>query len=350
MKILFLTSGQRVPSSRFRVLQYIPYLQQLSHECVVLPSRPEKYRSIRGLGSRLSQHVRRFRRLRNIRMIAQSSFDVVFLERELFSDGSYDVEQTLRAAAKTLILDIDDGLFVLHPRKFDVLAGISDAVIVGNKLLYEKTISLNANVTTIPTCLDLERYQVKPPRHGDDKRERTTILGWTGTAANIEFLKQVEQPLNDLAKRFPIELRIIAESSRPLRQLHLPDVSIRFTTWNEETEIEDLRSFDIGLMPMPDNEWTRYKCGLKILQYMALGIPAVASPVGTNADIIQHERNGFLAETDREWVEILSRLIEQRELRVAIATAGRSTVEERFSVRKHVSSLVKVFEGAIRRT
>lgn len=350
MKIVFLTSGQRVPSSRFRVLQYIPYLRQMGHECVVIPSRPEKYRSYPGLGSRLSQRIRRFRRMRDIRMIAAESCDVVFLERELFSDDSYDVEQQLRSVAKTLVLDIDDGLFVLHPQKFDVLVGMSDAVIVGNQFLFEKAISRISNVTTIPTCVDLQRYEQQPRIDSLENQSRATILGWTGTSANIEYLKLIEQPLNELAKRFSIELRIIAESARPLRQLNLQDVPIQFTRWNAETEIEDLRQFDIGLMPMPDTEWTRYKCGLKILQFMALGIPAVASPVGVNADIIQHEENGLLAQTPQDWDQILSRLIERKEQCVAIAAAGRQTVEQSFSIQKHVAGLIGVFDSAVTRT
>ncbi len=302
---------------------------------------------------------------------------MIFLERELFSDGTFDIEQRFREVAGTMLLDVDDATFLLHPEKFDVLARMCDAIIVGNELLRQKAQPLNDNVTVIPTCVDLERYPMndsKPLEKGTPivRSRSTTIvngesgeflsrkqggpptnrpwrLGWTGTAANLKYLALIQNPLKELAKRYPIELRIIAESRRPLRQLDLRGVDVRFVRWNEKTEIKDLRRFDIGLMPMPDTDWTRYKCGLKILQYMALGIPTVASPVGVNTDIIRHEENGFCADSFDEWKSVLTSLITDPDKCDQIIRAGRRTVEESYAVQNYAPKLAATLESAIQR-
>ena len=349
MRVLFLTSGRQVPSSRFRVLQYLPYLAERGHECVVASSRPEKYSSYRWLGHRLSGVLRRRRRWRDLRVAERGQFDVVFLERELFSDDTFDLEREFGNVAQALVWDIDDGLFVLHPQKFDHLARMCGAAIAGNRFLHDRIKPHNPNVTTVPTSVDLARYTLLPDDCWDEKRGRQqTVLGWTGTAANIEYLKLIREPLQELSKRHPIQLRVIAERRRPLRRINLRGVDVNFVRWREESEIDDLRRFDIGLMPMPNTEWTRYKCGLKIIQYMALAIPAVASPVGVNSEIIHHGNSGYLPESSTQWLDILTQLVERPEQRLEIGRAGRQTVESRYSVQGNVGKLVTAFEEAVR--
>lgn len=360
MRLAFLTSGRHVPSSRFRVLQFVPHLQQLGHECLVLPCRPEKYASIPWLGFRMSGLVKRWNRSRDLGVLKRWSPDVVVLERELFSDASFDVEQSLRRIAKRLVLDIDDGLFVLHRQKFEVLCGLSNHIIVGNDLLAARAQSINPAVTVIPTCVDLERYRVPSSEFRGDTTTtselgtrnselgtRTSVLGWTGTAANIEYLEVLRAPLQRLAREFPIELRVIAESDRPLRQRNFDrdGIPVRFVPWTEATEIADLQAFDVGLMPMPDTEWTRYKCGLKILQYMAAGIPAIASPVGVNSEIIHHSVNGWLATTADEWEFVLRQLLSDPSRGASVIPAARFTVAEQYSVQSQLPRLVACLEA-----
>ncbi|HLQ44853.1 MAG TPA: hypothetical protein VK137_09005, partial [Planctomycetaceae bacterium] len=183
MRLAFLTSGRRVPSSRFRVMAVVPHLQRLGHDCLVLPSRPDKYVSLPGLGFRLSGWLKRWHRWSDVAALERWSPDVVVLERELFSDSTFDVEQALRQVAQRLVLDIDDGLFVLNRQKFEVLCGLSDHVIAGNDLLAARVQPINPRVTVIPTCVDVERYSrisnLKP-----QISNTSIILGWTGTAAN----------------------------------------------------------------------------------------------------------------------------------------------------------------------
>ncbi len=358
MRIAFLTSGRQVPSSRFRVLQYLPHLQQQGHECLVLPSRPEKYKSVPLLGWRLSGWLKHWHRWQDLARLEGWSPDVVVLERELFSDATCDVEQHLRRSVRRIVLDIDDGLLVLHRHKFEVLCGLSDHIIAGNELLAERVRSVNPRVTVIPTCVDLERFRIADCRlpiadvSAIENRKskivnRKFILGWTGTAANIAYLDVLREPLKQLAREFPIELQVIAESHRPLKRLGFEreGIPIRFTPWSEATEMEDLATFDLGLMPMPDSDWTRFKCGLKILQYMALGIPAIASPVGVNRQIIKHGLNGWLASTPEEWLSVLRLLLNDAGRRAVVLPAARHLVEVQYSIQVHCPRLVACLEA-----
>lgn len=343
MRVAFLTSGRLVPSSRFRVLQFVPYLQRLGHECLILPSRPDKYASMPLLGFRLSGLVKRWNRWNDLAALERWSPDVVVLERELFSNDSFDVEQSLRARVKRLVLDIDDGLFSLHREKFDVLCGLGDLVIAGSELLATRVRTINPRVTVIPTCVDLTNYARKVAGRADSP----LILGWTGTAANVAYLEILREPLKQLAREFSIELRIIAETDRPLRRIGFDreGITTRFVRWSEATEIDDLKQFDIGLMPMPDNDWTRYKCGLKILQYMAVGIPAIASPVGVNTEIIRHGGTGWLATTPDEWLFVLRQLASSPNRCALTLDAARLVVEANYSVQSQLPRLVACLEA-----
>lgn len=344
MRILFLTSGDDVPSSRFRVLQYLPYLRQRGHDCSVAVSRPPKYRGWRWLGNRLSNFPRSLFRLADFMRTAVSRPDVVVIERELFSSNLALFERMFRRIAPALVLDVDDGLFLQHPRKFRLLAKMCDVVIAGNELIAEKSRTINPRTVVIPTALDLPRYQLKEEVVGAPKK---LIVGWTGTAGNFSQLQTIAEPLRRLSREHDVELRIIAEH-RPAPKLLGDGIDIRFQPWNRESEIDDLRQFDLGLMPLPDDEWSRYKCGLKILQYMACGIPAIASPVGVNADIIHHGQNGLLATSDEEWEAALQQLAGDADLRRRLAAAGRATVEERFSVEANVELLIAALTSATR--
>ena len=353
MRVAFLTSGRLVPSSRFRVLQFVPHLQRLGHECLVLPSRPDKYSSVPLLGFRCSGLVKRWNRRSDLAALERFAADIVVLEREVFSDTTFDVEQSLRRMARRLVLDIDDGLFVLHRHKFEVLCGLSDHIIAGNELLATRARMINPRVTVIPTCVDVEKFRVPSSEfrvsafRNTELGTRNFILGWTGTAGNIEFLEVLREPLKTLSREFDFELRVIAESDRPLRRLGFDrdGIAIRFVRWSEVTEIADLGDFDVGLMPMPDTEWTRYKCGLKMLQYMAAGIPAIASPVGVNSEIIHHRVNGWLATTPDEWLFVLRQLLSDSSRGAAVVEAARKTVEQRYSVQAQLPRLIACLEA-----
>jgi len=340
MSILFLISGWQVPSSRFRVLQYLPYLRKLGHECRVAASFPPKYQCLPAIGWKASACIRRLARWRDLLQAYFDRADAVLVEREILDADTHFFERQFRKVTRNLILDVDDGIFLKYPEKFEVLVRTSDRVIVGNRLLEERVAAVNKETVLIPTCVDTARY---PLKETDKTSQSPLVIGWTGTASNLHYLKLVEEPLRTLAARCRFELRIISENDQPLRSLDLAGVDVRFQKWQEATEIADLLSFDIGIMPLHDGAWERYKCGLKAIQYMAIGIPGVASPVGANVEIIQHGRNGFLAKSPEDWTDILGRLIQEPEHRSQIGQSARRSVEERYSVEEYVPA----FEAAV---
>lgn len=303
------------------------------------------YEQYRWLGWTRSQRLRRQLRYADLLKARLGGYDVVFLQRELFDDDSWDIEQRFRDIAPALILDIDDGIFLRHPEKFSKLAGLCDAVVAGNAALAEKASSYNRHVSVIPTTVDLVRYPLK--KHSSSPVR--PVIGWTGTSVNLSELQLVEQTLCEIAGRFPFELHVISDKQEPLERLELEGVSVHFTPWNESTETRDLQVFDIGIMPLAETEWSRYKCGLKILQYMALGIPAVASPVGVNTEIIHDGENGFLAGGTDRWREILEQLLADAALRARVGSMGRKTVEDGYCVQSQLTQLVEVFEQTLQR-
>lgn len=346
MRILFLISGRDAPASRFRILQYVPRLQAAGHTCVVAPSIPPKYHGFPLLGNRGSEWPRRMFRAWDILAAWWADYDVVYLERELFSTDFVVLERMLRRVARKLVLDVDDAIFVQQPQKFGTLVKLSDCVVVGNRLLRDKVAPLHPFVVEIPTAVDLARYA---PRPDDAAREDRLVVGWTGLASNIAYLEVASPALRELSRQCDFELQVIAESAAPLARLDLAGVRVRFIPWTKQDEIAALQRFDVGLMPLPDNEWARFKCGLKLIQYMALAIPGIASPVGVNAEIVRHGETGYLAATTEEWVDCLGRLLRDPLLRRQIGEAGRAAVAARYSLDQTTPVLIRTLEEVCER-
>jgi glycosyltransferase involved in cell wall biosynthesis len=197
-------------------------------------------------------------------------------------------------------------------------------IFAGNQYLADFAKKYNKNVIVIPTTIDT-RYYV---RKTVDKTNTQLCIGWTGSSTTLKhfglaipFLKILKAKYND-----KIYFRLISDKS-----FYDSTLQIKFTRWDKQTEIADLCMIDIGIMPLPDDDWAKGKCGFKGLQYMALEIPAVMSPVGVNKDIISDGENGFLAKNQDEWIEKISLLIESRSLRKEIGKKGRETVMQSYS-------------------
>lgn len=189
-------------------------------------------------------------------------------------------------------------------------------------------------MTVNPTTIDTANHH---NRIKDQYTDKVTI-GWTGTHSTLKYLALILSPIQELEKIYHFDFVVIADK-KPDFQLK----SLRFIKWNKQTEIEDLLRINIGLMPLSDDPWTNGKCGFKALQFMALGIPALASPVGVNYEIIDDGENGFLCRSENEWLEKLKLLLKNRELRYLMGQKGRKRVEENFSVDANRENFLSLF-------
>lgn len=270
-------------------------------------------------------------------------FDVVYIDREIFDDPTLTFETRFRQCVRCMVLDLDDAVFLRYPEKFERLVPMSDLLVVGNSFLRERFQSVHSEIFSMPTCIDLDIYRPA----SEPENNEVPIVGWMGTTTNISFLQTAAAALRKLATLCRFELRVIAGEDTLLKEVDLSGVNVRFIPWNPVTEVDEIRKFDIGIMPLRDDEWSRYKCGLKLLQYMALGIPGVASPVGVNAEIIQSGTNGFLAADDDSWIHGLHTLITDGQRRRLMGAAARKTVEEQYSLDVNVPRLAAALLEAV---
>ncbi len=261
--------------------------------------------------------------------------DVLIVQRKLFPTWQLKL---IRRRVRWLIYDFDDSIFLnssYNPRgqdcpkryeQFKQMVQMADVVVAGNPFLYEQASVLTdpAKVRYIPTCVDPSRYRLA--RH--DAERGSVKLTWIGSSSTLRGLVRIGSLLNDCGKRVPgLELRIICD--RSLRLEHLP---IDFRPWSEATEANDLADADIGISWLPDDLWSEGKCGLKLLQYMAAGLPVIANPVGVQKNFVRHGETGFLVESPDEWREAIELLANDPALRREMGRAGRRFVEAEFGV------------------
>ena len=329
VKILFVSSGSRVPSSRFRILPYLRHFQSEGHTCVLANSFPQKYDYFPWFGFRPSQLLKRGVRWWHVLRAKIRAFDIVFIDREIFDNATTDMEERFKNCCRKFVLDLDDAVFLRHPEKFDRLLSMSDLVVCGNRFLIEKVEPANAHTLLVPTCVDMQDYGMRP----DSGTDSIPVVGWMGTTGNLKYIEVAAAALRTVASEMDFEFRVVVPDITPLKAIDLSGVNVVHDPWDPTREVQQLQSFDVGIMPLfPDQEWDIYKCGLKLIQYLAVGVPGVAAPVGVNAEIIAENENGFLAQNENEWCHALRTLLANPEMRRDKGIQGRQTVEERYSV------------------
>ncbi len=347
-RILFFTKGVAVnPASRYRFLQYLPYFEEAGFEVTVRPLFPESYyrwgraRSpIRQTAKALISATSLARRL--VQLPEAREADLIVVENQLFPYEQGLLEELLFTFKRKVVVEFDDAIYLtpLHREKILRVLAKAEHVIVGNRFLADFARLANPEVSIVPTVIDVARYPIHPVvRHDGPLR-----IGWVGLPSTMKYLKEIREPLVRLAARTNIEFRIISS-----RSAILPGVPVRYVRWSEEAEAEAIADLDIGVMPLPDTEWARGKCAAKLLQYMAAGRTAVASPVGVNADIINHGSNGCLAKGPDDWFRILRGLADNLERRVHIGRIARQKVEREYSLQvwgpKVVDLYRRILEG-----
>jgi glycosyltransferase involved in cell wall biosynthesis len=355
-KILFLVAHRpgRSPGQRFRFEQYLDYLKQNGFECHVSFLIHEKddvifYAEGKYLAKAGFLIKSLFQRWNDLKKI--HDYDLVFFYREAHMLGITWFEKKIKKTGIKMLVDFDDSIwlrdisngnrrlaFLKKPSKTAEIIKMCDACIVGNQFLADYAKQYNSNVFVIPTTIDTDYYI--PPDNGRDAEK--VVIGWTGSSTTLKHFSLAVPVLEKLRKKYGerVSFRMISDEFFNGQLDGLEKIK-----WNRQTEVEDLSAIDIGIMPLPDDDWSKGKCGFKGLQYMALAKPAVMSPVGVNKEIISHGENGFLADSTGHWEIILSQLIEDAVLRKKIGEAGRKTVEERFSFHSQKEHYLEIFRS-----
>jgi len=347
MRILFLSSGARVPSARFRILPYINHFRAEGHTCCVAHSFPQKYDYVPWMGFRPSQLLKRSVRWWHWLRSRLQRFDVVFVDREIFDDPTTAMEQRFRDSCRRLVLDLDDAVFLRYPEKFNTLMQLADLVVCGNRFLAEKVQPLNSNIAHVPTCVDMDDYQPRAP----SESASTPVVGWMGTTGNLKYLSVAAEALRILAAETRYELQIVVPPTDLLSELDLTGVNVRHVPWLPSREVSQLHAFDVGLMPLfPNQEWDIYKCGLKLIQYLAVGTPGIAAPVGVNTEILDDNQNGFAAQSTDEWLHALRKLTTESELCQRMGQRGRQTVRDRYSIQANYPVLRDALQDLVSKT
>jgi glycosyltransferase involved in cell wall biosynthesis len=330
--LLAMTKGMHDPASRFRLVQWIPHLERAGWDVKHFPCRPDHIwssslsgRWARALHHRAGKAVRWVNRLRDINACGKA--DAVFVNRNLAGRG-ISLERRLLTRNPRVLFDFDDAIFVgPGERVAELMCRNAAWVTPGNDYLAEYARRFTDRVTVVPTVIDTERYPA-PPYH-----DRPVIrVGWSGSdqslpATLFPFLGM----LRDLQKSVKFEL-VVLTNTRPI--LPVAGLDWTFHPWSAEDESRLGEKFDVGLMPLVDDDFQRGKCGLKLLQYMAAGLPTIASPVGVNRQITEPGVTGYLASTGTEWAQAIRSLIANPRLRMAMGAAGRQRCRSHYSVER----------------
>ena len=344
MRILFLHSGNQVPSSRFRILPYVRHFREAGHNCHAWGSFPQKYEYFPWMGFRPSQFLKRCVRKWHWLKCIVGRYDIVVIERELFDSDSGIIEQRFRKSANRMVLDVDDAVFLKYPKKFQTTAAACDLVVVGNSYLQDYVRTFNSQTLIIPTCVEMVRYPIRS--FLNQQASQNPVIGWMGTGQNLECFEVIATALRNVAAKVEFILRLVTNDDTVLQKIDLDGVKIEVQPWHDSTEIQQLQSFDIGLMPLfPDRDWDRYKCAAKLIQYMGVGVPGIASPVGVNQQIIDHGRNGFLCATTEEWEHAITKLLSNQQLRQDMGSAARETIAAEYSIEAAFPKLLAAFES-----
>lgn len=353
MKVLFVVPYPvgKAASQRFRVEQFLPYLEERSIKYELAPfwgvhTHCVLYRkghTLQKIAGTLAGFLKRL-----VLLLQLHKYDFVFVHREATPVGPPWFEWlAAKVFRKKLIFDFDDAIWLrntsaenmgvaklkYHSKTASICAW-SHKASVGNNFLQQYASKYNRQVVYLPSTLDMAKYS-QTKQHA----VKEVVIGWTGSHSTLPYLKLLEPVLQKLERQYTFNLVVIADKA--------PDLnleSLKFVPWKPETEIEDLLQFDIGVMPLPDTDWAKGKCAFKALQYMALGIPALVSAVGTNLEAVPNGKGGYTCTTEQEWYNCLEQLILDADLRAQLGATGKAWVAGKYSLQQHLATFLSLFE------
>jgi len=335
MRVAAYTGGVAVPSARARVRQYIDPLDRLGITVREYPlpwgNILPRQRGLRPLWMALTATAR------TATLACSWKADVTWISRQLLPAFA-----PLQALAKRpMILDVDDAVWLnTGGHRAQALARASDLVVCGNSFLADQFSRWNRNVTIIPTAVNTSWYRPRRPR----ENASALVLGWTGTSGNFPFLYSIEGALLRVLQHCS-RAKLLVVADRPPQFKLLPESRVEFERWTPRTELAAFAHMSIGLMPLADTAWCNGKCSYKMLCYMAAGLPVVVTAAGMNREVLAMGDVGFSADCEQQWVDALTGLLGDPDLRQRMGAAGRAVVEERFSLQRLAQQYAAVFHS-----
>jgi len=351
-KILFITVGTEVTaSSRARIYKYRPFLKEADFDARIIPYNNSLDARLNALNKKRGAAIWVFNKINHFfkclyYLTIAPRYDVIFIQRVLLPKNIFKLVKKL---SKRIIFDFDDAIYLADKwsknlfgkdkflSRFRYTVKNADFVIVSNKFLKEAALKLNPNVLELPTPVDTKRLIPKANTNSNGR----VVIGWIGSPWATRYIVPLQETFKSLIKKYPF-VKVELVGAAPLEGWGA-DVTIK--DWSLKDELRDLQDFDIGIMPLADDDWCRGKGGYKLLQYMAIGIPCLASPIGLNKEIIKDGVNGFLIRNREEWDDRLSQLIRDRDLRIRMGREGRKMAEDTYSYEKNLTKLLNILKG-----
>jgi glycosyltransferase involved in cell wall biosynthesis len=354
MKILFVVPYPtgKAASQRFRFEQYYNLLKEKGIDYEIKPFLSNEIWDILYLPGKFHKKAagiiggicKRF-----LLLFKLKSFDYIFIHREATPIGPAFFEYfASRWLKKKIVYDFDDAIWIPNYSEansfFSFLKGYSNVkricklawkVSCGNDYLCEYAKQYNKSVVYNPTTIDTLNLHNKQK----DQADKPFVIGWTGSHSTVRYINEILPVLKELESNFKFEFRVISDLP-PDMELE----SLRFVKWKKETEIEDLLSFNVGVMPLLDDKWAKGKCGFKALQYMSLGIPALVSPVGVNTKVVDNKVNGFICQSPEDWKSALEELMSNQTLLEEVSKNTRIKIENFYSVQSNSQNFLALFE------
>ncbi|MCB0801788.1 MAG: glycosyltransferase family 4 protein [Flavobacteriales bacterium] len=357
-KILFIANHRigRSPGQRFRFEQYLDFIEENNfevHFSNIISEEDDVFLYQKGKYFKKANLARKTWGIRLKNLANANNYDIIFIFREALLTGSTYFEKKFAKSKAKIIFDFDDAIwlpnvsagnktlqFFKNPKKTDEILACSDMVFAGNQFLADYASQFCKNVKVIPTTIDTN-YHIRKKQNNSD----SICIGWTGTQTTLKYLYLLDNVFKELSLKYKNKIYFKVICDVPFE---LKGVEIKNEKWCKDTEIEQLEEIDIGIMPLLDDEWSQGKCGFKGLQYMAMNSVALLSPVGVNKEIIINDYNGFLVQTNEEWIEKLSLLIDNAELRARLGSYARKTIEEKYSVNAHKMRYINYFNELLK--
>jgi glycosyltransferase involved in cell wall biosynthesis len=324
-------------------IHYAPFETERLHQVLY---RPGHYAT--KVGEMVRAYVERIKLLGDLKR-----FDAVFVYREAALLGPAFLEKMVARRGVPIIYQLDDPLFVPYTSpsngylsylkffgKISEICRLAKVVIVNSTPIREYVSQYNQNIWQVPSVVDTRQYVFRPESLEEQPEE--VCIGWSGSPTTMKNIRVIAGALKKLAEMVPHRVHLIGGT-----EFDLPGVPYVAQKWSAETEVEDLRKMQVGMVPLPVNEWNKRKFYMKTAQYMALGIPTVATPLGSNPEVVQHGVTGFLADSEPEWIDYLSLLIKDHELRLRMSHAAAKAAQEKYSLESNTEKIIEAFRAAL---